>query len=409
MAKEEFLIPFYTLKQMPRELKGYENAKEQLLEKIKAPTKEKLLKIEQSLNSLISSDKFINNLTYDRILGLVSSYANEGIAKSNFDVIGESTYAELENAKREYEILSRALEQEEFDLPDTLQLEQYKSQAAETIAFLSERTDKRFSKLKGDLFEVFLQLTVPLITEHINEEGEIHTDELLSLLTDKIMDYEVKGEKIETYGNKPRPITIRVKIEDNKDVTWSIESQGKTDVVITDTISSQGMAEKIGISAKNYKNLDLGIHLLGEGKLLGLVSQWPIDGDQQNYYYNALSIWNPQRDMGQVLKQGKILMTIQSLAGTTQKEIQAGILIVNIRENKEGERIKVFSVPQILQNTLTDIDKYYTYKYKPALPWFSKAKPRKEKSFTKVVQGAVVSIQLAKQGLGIELMSNSLK
>ncbi len=387
-------IPFQQWKAMPNHVSNYMKAKDEMLEQINGFTQTQAKELEESLNYIVTNkDLNMENLS-ELILSKIPSYIERGkelgvqaIGNESFNI----TTQEIEEAKQEYNIERAILTNLQKDTTE------YLGQQIEVKRALSKvkALQGQISTIKGDLFEAFLQMVIPVVAKNVQDLSEQEIEILINKLQTDIS----KPDKIETQGNVPRP--VKLEFTDDKN---SISSQGKTDVVVKSPLFNN---EQLNISAKNYSALR-NIHILSKGNILGMVRQWPVTLEAQDYFLNALTVWASPHA---TLQAGKMLFAIQGLSGTSSTELKANVLILNINKNKDYPII-VVSIPDILKKiingTQTNFNRSFQFEFKPELQLFKTNQIRTEEKFNKKINQATVSIKLAKAKITAEYLNQLL-
>lgn len=278
------------------------------------------------LNQVVRSQQFENSHIAEKILErlpqIVDKSGEEAIQNLNITTNMKVYTPESRDAWSRYGQLSRqykeALDQGINDLSLANQVDEVKRAALSLQG--------RLSGLSGQAFESLLQVLIPIVKDNVNDVATTTVNELIGILD--------KTVKIETLGTKNEAVSFFIGEDEVK-----ISSQGKIDVSAQSPFIGEN--DLLNISAKNYSKLR-DIHLLSGGSVVGLISQWPIDNNVKNYYYNALGVWNPDT----YLQEARLLFAIQALAGRGDKEL-ANVLILNIRSRTNP--ISVISIKSLLK------------------------------------------------------------
>jgi hypothetical protein len=132
------------------------------------------------------------------------------------------------------------------------------------------------------MFEIFLQMAVPLAMSTAEDESGRIIDKTVNKLISSIDKAKTATGTIKTEGSKQTPPLIFSL--DGKQMKWKGGSQ-KIDVAVKSPLIFP--EEKLlNISAKSYAALS-NIKLL-TGEVVPLILSWPIDNDTKSYYFNAL-------------------------------------------------------------------------------------------------------------------------
>lgn len=374
---------------------AYNSAKKKLLDQIDLVGVGKAENLENILNQIIKSQQFnedkITEQFLNKLPSVIEKAGNDGISKiqvtNDFKVYTEEITAAWHayyKARDYYKTL------------ESDSVEQIKAkEKADELYKEASRLQGQINKAQGDIFEAFLQESIPLIENKIAKIGQIEVNNLISDLEKNIKNKSI----ITTQGSEKENIEFMF----NEEIV-KISSQGKVDVIVDAPFISEDFPLKI--SAKNYNNLKE-IHLLNSGNVLGLVSQWPTTNTAKKYFLNALTVWESPYE---TLKQGRMLFGIQSLAGRGGKNEMANVFIVNNRDNKE-KPITVIPIKKLLNkvDATNDADKVFKIKYTPQLQLFKKGEIRTKEEYNKRITSVKIDTSMNKAYLALEYLRKAQK
>ena len=375
---------------------AYNAAKRKMLDQIDLVGVTKAESLESILNQIIKSQQFSESKITEQILNrlpsVIEKAGESAISKiqvtDDFKVYTEEVTA----AWREY-----YKARDYYKMLEEKSVERIKAkEKADELYKEASKLQGQINKAQGDIFEAFLKESIPLIENKIKKIGQSEVNNLITNLEKEIKDKAL----ITTQGAEKESIDFLFGEE-----TIKISSQGKIDVMVDAPFISEDFPLKI--SAKNYNNLKE-VHLLSGGKVIGLVSQWPIRGDAaKRYFLNALTVWDSPYD---TLKQGRMLFGIQSLAGRGGKNEMANVFIVNNRDNKE-KPITVIPIKKLLNkiDVSDDIDKVFKIKYTPQLQLFKKGEIRTKEEYNKRITSVKIDTSMNKAYLALEYLRKAQK
>ena len=368
----------------------YNSAKNKLLNQIDRIGVGKAKALENTLNQIIKSQQFSEDKITEQFLNKLPSAiekagtdATSKIKVTNdFKIYTEESIAAWRNyyaARDRYKILEK-------DSAERIK----EKEKADELYKIASKLQGQLNKAQGDIFEVFLQKSIPLISDKVEKIGQKEVSTII-----KELENSIKNKKtIITQGAQTETISF---IFNEKDI--KITSQGKVDVVVDAPFISEDFPLKI--SAKNYNNLKE-VHLLSGGNILGLVSQWPISNPSKRYFLNALTVWDTPYE---TLKQGRILLAIQSLAGRGGNNEMSNVFIVNNRDDKENP-IRVIPIIKLLEkiDSNDEIDKAFKIKFSPQLQLFKKGEIRTKEEYNKRISSLKIDTSLNKAYLALEYL-----
>ena len=375
---------------------AYNSAKKKLLDQIDLVGIGKAENLENILNQIIKSQQFnedkITEQFLNKLPSVIEKASNNGISKiqvtNDFKVYTEEITAAW-HAYYKARDYYKTLESES--------IERIKAkEKADELYKEASKLQGQINKAQGDIFEAFLQESIPLIENKITKIGQIEVNNLISDLEKNIKNKST----ITTQGSKKESIEFMFNEE-----TIKFSSQGKVDVIVDAPFMAEDFPLKI--SAKNYKNLKE-VHLLNGGNVLGLVSQWPIRSDPaKKYFLNALTVWESPYE---TLRQGRMLFGIQSLAGRGGKNEMANVFIVNNSNNKE-KPITVIPIKKLLNkvDNTNEVDKVFKIKYTPQLQLFKKGEIRTKEEYNKRITSVKIDTSMNKAYLTLEYLRKAQK
>lgn len=377
---------YYTLPYIPsikkfRVGKKYDRFKKEDAQKIVANykqqseafiRKEQAKQIQNRLNQAVASNqanydyliqriiKDLNNANFNKMMEAGLAYIYQGTVKIDYSKINE------------YKNLIREIGQSFTGYKDSEDLMQ-------TVA----RIEGSLNKLRGDIFETFLQLIFDGIKVDLNEIVDASEDYIYNQIVENLTKYSDNRFKITRKTGSRTTKKLGDKIKDTVDITingdeiFIKQGQQKTDVSI------QGLNGDIGISAKNYFGSSRQIALLGGASVVGLISNWNTSDMIKNLAMNGLSAASISEDQLQIMKN---IFTIQGLMGTEGESIKAQMFIIN--KNTKKNPFVVFSVYDLLFN---DDKGVLDTQLTPSFKSFSEA--RTPQDFRNFVETARLSIK----------------
>jgi hypothetical protein len=334
--------------------------------------KEQAKQIQNRLNQAVASNqanydylvqrivKDLDNANFNKMMDAGLAYIHQGTVKIDYSKINK------------YESLIREIGQSFTGYKDSDDLMQ-------TVA----RIEGSLNKLRGDIFETFLQLIFDGIKIDLNEIVEASEDYIYDQIVENLTKYSDNRFKITKKTGSRTAKKLGDKIKDTIDITIdgdeiSIkQGQQKTDVSI------QGLNGDIGISAKNYSGSSRQIALLGGASIVGLISNWNASDMTKNLAMNGLSAASISEDQLQIMKN---IFTIQGLMGTEGESIKAQMFVIN--KNTKRNPFVVFSVYDLLFN---DDKGVLDTELKPSFAPYEKA--RTPQDFRNFVETARLSIK----------------
>lgn len=337
------------------------------------------------LNQIVNDNKFTENNIAEKILNRLPQLIDQESERAIQDLkITQNMKVYTEESVAAWSVYSSlaknyktALDNGINDLALSKQVDEAKSRAL--------ALQGRLSGLSGQAFESLLQVLLPLVKDNVQDVASTTVNELVQILD--------KTDKISTAGTKNTTISFLVDEEEVR-----ISSQGKIDVYTESPFL--GDSEILKISAKNYSKLR-DIHLLKGGSVVGLISQWPIENNIKNYYYNALGVWHPDT----YLQEARLLFNIQALAGKGDNDL-ANVLILNVQSRKNP--ISVISIKSLLQGIEANpIEGQSAFNMKfNSLPAYSEGEMRKDKKeFTSRLSKITLDTSLNKAYLQLKYIS----
>lgn len=246
-------------------------------------------------------------------LGVIShkEKSNEALAKYN-------------TLMKEYKESIKNLEGEISDPPED---------AKEALRiFLQEQG--RLNKIRGDVFEGFIQLAMETIKEQVEDLSNIEVNNLLKDVEQSLL----STKTFKTAGS-----------EHVKTGKSGSSSQGKIDISI---IQEGPFKEDWNITAKSYSKMR-DISLLSGGNAPEIIGVWPASNKVKNYYKNAISVWSPGgKGIDNYLKETEKIIGIQGLVSHKGTAF-ANYLILYIR-NKKKDPIMVIPIHEYMKKILED-------------------------------------------------------
>lgn len=368
----------------------YEKARNKLLSQIDNLSQSDANALSNTLNNLIANQSFkeeqITSKLLNRLPSVLSASGENALQKiditDNFKVSTDESgtaWAAYISAINEYKQMEMTAEEQVSA-----------EENAKKLLSKALSIQGSLNKVQGDVFEAFLQESIPLLSKKIEKFGDDQATLLIKNLSQSL------GQKVEisTQGSQHETVTFTF-----DDKVFKISSQGKIDVNVPAPFLDINFPLKI--SAKNYSSLRH-VHLLSGGSALGLISQWPTSQAAKNYFINALTVWNSPEE---VLAQGRILFAIQSLAGRGGKNELANVLIVNVRNNKKRP-IRALSTGALLKEVTTkNIDNIFQIKFAPQLQLFKSGEYRDKQEFKDRLTSLTIDTTLNKKYLYISELS----
>lgn len=373
--------------------KSYEQAKKKFLKSIDSFSQREANNLAKVLNEITNHQSFSTEKISQQILNKLPQV---------IDKSGEQAFADLDidNSFKVSTKASGSAWQAYYE-----KVNFYKKIENLSIKEINEKEDVRpllmealklqgqLNKTQGDVFEVFLQELIPYLGQKLENFSE---DQVSSILENLSKNLSSKS-RITTQGSQHESIDFIFEEERIK-----ISSQGKIDVNVPAPFLDGDFPLKI--SAKNYGSLR-DVHLLGGASAVGLISQWPVSQDAKRYFLNGLTTWEKSTPE-QLLQYGRILIAIQSLAGSSGKSNEmANVLILNVRNNPKNP-IRVISIRDLLdQMDLSNVDNIFTIKFDPQLQLFKDGEERTKDQFKERLTALKVNTTLNKKYLYLSKLS----
>lgn len=298
--------------------------------------KAKVEELEEALNQLVLdntnfTDETVNQI-YTRlpqVLSKVGENNNIITVNNRFQVSSQ----EASTAWAEYIRLRNQYAQEANNI-DIERLENAKTQAIAATA--------KLNTIKGQLFESFLQATLPII----NNTADEMTAQVANELTDMLQN---TTGPISTQGSQHSSVTYTFNGK-----TATISSQGKVDVQVKSPLLD---GQELFVSAKNYSKLR-NIGLLSKANVLGLMAAWPNTSDDMINYACQVLTRNKEIDNADNDILDKIFI-IQALAGSkSAQDAGANLLITNIASRKQRP-ISVMYIPDMITELVEESEDFH--------------------------------------------------
>lgn len=245
--------------------------------------------------------------------------------------------------------MSEEQRKKEFANPDS----QISILRAEALSLMG-----KLNSIKGQFLENYLQAMSAIFkteTKAVGQQAAINT--IADFVKQQIPNMKITSDITLTQGQQTSSIDVIIGDEYIKTVT----SKGKVDVVMNSPFMD---GQKWYVSAKNYAHLR-DIDLLGNGSLIGLISQAFGPGKESKYVYNAFTI--PDSNWTSVnMHQLKQIFAIQALTGQKNEEIKSNVLVLSINTNKNP--IRVISTYALLEKVFNDTNMAQNgFKFRPEL------------------------------------------
>ena len=298
--------------------------------------KAKVEELEEALNQLVLNntnftDETVNQI-YTRlpqVLSKVGENNNIITVNNRFQVSSQ----EASTAWAEYIRLRNQYTQEASNI-DIDRLENAKTQAIAATA--------KLNTIKGQLFESFLQATLPILNDTADEMIAQTANELTDMLQNTT-------GPISTQGSQHSSVTYTFNGK-----TTTVSSQGKVDVQVKSPLLD---GQELFVSAKNYSKLR-NIGLLSKANVLGLMAAWPNTSDDMINYACQVLTKNKEIDNADNDILDKIFI-IQALAGSkSAQDAGANLLITNIASRKQRP-ISVMYIPDMITELVEESEDFH--------------------------------------------------
>lgn len=302
--------------------------------------KAKVEELEEALNQLVLDNTTFKDDTVNQIyahLPQVLSKMDENNNSNNNIITVNNRFQvssqESSTAWAEYIRLRNQYAQEASNI-DIDRLENAKTQAIAATA--------KLNTIKGQLFESFLQATLPIL----NNTADKMTAQVANELTDMLQN---TTGPISTQGSQHSSVTYTFNGK-----TATISSQGKVDVQVKSPLLD---GQELFVSAKNYSKLR-NISLLSKANVLGLMAAWPNTSDDMINYACQVLTRNKEIDNADNDILDKIFI-IQALAGSkSAQDAGANLLITNIASRKQRP-ISVMYIPDMITELVEESEDFH--------------------------------------------------
>lgn len=265
----------------------------------------------------------------------------------------------------------------------------------------AQRLSGMLNPIKGQLLESFLYaIGAALEEEAVNVAEASSTNLVVDMINKNLKNVIINGgqDLVKTQGGEQSTISVIIGDEFIK----KIHSQGKVDVTVPSPFLD---GTKWYASAKNYSSLR-DVEILGNGSLIGLISESFIKPKESKYVYNAFSI--PDSEWTSVnMHQLKQIFTIQALTGQKSNEIKANALVLSLNNLKKP--IRVISTYALL-NKIFENNKDFgsAVKFKPQLESLIPTGDKTARTMepNNILNNMNISIALSKSVLSLKYIKN---
>lgn len=354
-----------------------------------------------STQVIIALKNNAKNFIYKEKAAIIQNALNRAIAeqKENYEKMIDKIAHELNNTSYEKLLSLGVIKRREGTIQlDSQKAQLYNKEIREIASQLSgyqkeddivkviQRLSGSLNKMRGDIFENFLAVSLENIGILLNTASENVEDMVVEEVSNVLKKYGGKKNTVIIKNNKNSYSSKNSKVMGDilkENLTFYLDenkitikgSQGKTDVAIKNLDGNF-----LGISAKNYQSGSRQISLLTNANISGLVSDWPgITLEQKNLALNGLSAMSINEQQFNIMKK---IFLIQGLMGLSSEDIKSQLFIIN--RNTIKNPILVFSVYDLLfnQNIKGDFQKEI----------YSIGIPRNNNDFLKFIQNSRLSI-----------------
>ena len=284
----------------------------------------------------------INNTNYNLLANtVVDGVAGAAIRRGSIKL----NWSHIMNHKKEFETVI-----------DQICSKMNGYQKGEDINTSLSRIEGSLNKIRGDIFEKFLEIIFDHISVNLDEIAEAADGEVVDRIVDaigKVMTdnrIKVTVQKRKTGKKMGDVIKESIDITVNGNELMIKQGQQKTDVKIGGLTNLGQTLNDVGISAKNYSSGQRQISLLGSANVIGLISSWTVLNSVKLLAANGLSAGDIHTEQFDIIKE---IFKIQGLMGTEGESIKSQLLVIN--RNTKRNPFLVLSVYEMLFN-----DKYTT-------------------------------------------------
>lgn len=305
--------------------------RKKILKEAAAKTAQKECKqLEQLLNELLVAQKSetINGKTIGQMIAerMEKEDLMEGVTVTgSFGVTSlrsQAAIAEYKQKMKDYEATAEKIEAQLSNPP--------KDAEAAIKIFLAEQG--RLNKIRGDVFEGFVQIAMETIKENVSKLAEAEVDKVLA---------EIK-RSLESTGVVKTAGSSHVKATGS-----GISSQGKIDIAIS---QAGPFKEDWNISAKSYGSLR-DISLVKGANGPAIIGAWPASQKVKNYYNNAISVYAPgSKGITEFLDEAENIIGLQGLVSHKGTAF-ANYLVLYIR-NRKTRPIVVIPMAKYIETLL---------------------------------------------------------
>lgn len=298
--------------------------------------KAKVEELEEALNQLVLDNTNFTDETVNQIYARLPQVLAKAGENNNIITVNnrfQVSSQEASTAWAEYIRLRNQYSQEASNI-DIERLESAKTQAIAATA--------KLNTIKGQLFESFLQATLPII----NNTADGMAAQVANELTDMLQN---TTGPISTQGSQHSSVTYTFNGK-----TATVSSQGKVDVQVKSPLLD---GQELFVSAKNYSKLR-NIGLLSKANVLGLMAAWPNTSDDMINYACQVLTRNKEIDNADNDVLDKIFI-IQALAGSkSAQDAGANLLITNIASRKQRP-ISVMYIPDMITELVEESEDFH--------------------------------------------------
>ena len=298
--------------------------------------KAKVEELEEALNQLVLDNTNFTDETVNQIYARLPQVLAKAGENNNIITVNnrfQVSSQEASTAWAEYIRLRNQYSQEASNI-DIERLESAKTQAIAATA--------KLNTIKGQLFESFLQATLPII----NNTADGMVAQVANELTDMLQN---TTGPISTQGSQHSSVTYTFNGK-----TTTVSSQGKVDVQVKSPLLD---GQELFVSAKNYSKLR-NIGLLSKANVLGLMAAWPNTSDDMINYACQVLTKNKEIDNADNDILDKIFI-IQALAGSkSAQDAGANLLITNIASRKQRP-ISVMYIPDMITELVEESEDFH--------------------------------------------------